>query len=233
MKKLIILFMFLFFSTQSFGQKGFNLGINITPQTTLLTGDYYKNPTNSNYFPTDSKKKFTLHLSGGFNFGYNFNNKLGIYSGLLYSKQGQKYDVSTKTIKQELIIKLGYLKFPLLFDYKFIYLNNISFSFFIGGQYLYLIDLYNNYNEIHLSNARYPCLRRDYNNSDINIVAGIGANYRIKEKLFLNIFYRSDFGFYNVYILNSYEYLNFPDYLIAKNLTMGLLIGMTYLISNK
>ncbi len=110
MKKSILFSVFAVAGILSFtaanAQKGFNAGIQVTPQLSTM----------HNSDDADNKAfdyKTTFGASFGVAGGYNFHKHMGIGTEAMYSIQGQKYELNGTEFTQ----RISYLKVPVLFTY--------------------------------------------------------------------------------------------------------------------
>jgi hypothetical protein len=137
MRKLTLFILVIFATNLSFAQKGIELGIEFTPAITFII--------NNEDFDRDFYGPFTRMTFGyntGLSFAYNFNDNLGISSGIMFSRQGQKYLI-TKAIyalpdkpnKDFFERELSYIRVPLLFK-----LNSGISYFRIGPHFDFLQD---------------------------------------------------------------------------------------------
>jgi len=108
-------------SVTTYAQKGFSLGINIQPGYSsggeLDYGLMYA--SGSSYYAFD--KSFTLNMNIGADLGYNFDESMGVSSGLQYSHNGQNYASYSDSYNNKITsyISLNYLKIPFLLRYVF------------------------------------------------------------------------------------------------------------------
>jgi hypothetical protein len=132
-----------------------------------------------------------FRLNGGINFKYNFNDQIGLLSGLDYSLKGGRqiidviyYDEMSNTEKtgqNEYINEYRYLILPLFIRYKFLKKRLLFVE--VGGYYGFLRRanttltlLYSGYT--HTSNDT-----ESYERSDFGILGGLGLNLPIRNKL--------------------------------------------------
>ena len=105
MKRIVFLLLFVLFSSPSvFAQQGFEVGINVLPQTTWIM-----NKTDFDQGALLDHKP-TFGIAYGLDFGYNFTDNLGIQVGFLHSQQGQNYEGTSSSVLTEFGQKLAYLK---------------------------------------------------------------------------------------------------------------------------
>ncbi len=99
----------------SFAQKGIEIGLEFTPAVTFILND--------NDFAEGDALNFrgTFGYNTGLSLGYNFNDGIGIASGVIISRQGQNYitDFSgiTKANQNTFSRQLSYIRVPLLLKF--------------------------------------------------------------------------------------------------------------------
>lgn len=115
MRKLTLFVLALFAANLSFAQKGLEVGLEFTPAVTFII--------NSEDFAEGDDLDFrgTFGYNTGLSLGYNFNDGLGISSGIIFSRQGQNYttaiDGVAKSSQDLFERKLSYIRVPLLLKF--------------------------------------------------------------------------------------------------------------------
>jgi len=115
MRKLTLFAALLFSSTLSFAQKGLEVGVEFTPAVTfILNDDDFAEGDNLNF-------RGTFGFNTGLSLGYNFNDGIGIASGILFSRQGQNYITDyagvAKANQDVFARQLGYIRVPVLLKF--------------------------------------------------------------------------------------------------------------------
>ena len=147
-KILLILSTLFIISAVTYAQEGFNLGINIQPYSSsggeMDFGLIY--PSGSSYYTFD--KVFTLKMNIGVDIGYNFDESLGVSSGLQYARNGQNYANFTDSYNNTIsfFTSLNYLKIPFLVHYVLNPDDQTTFSFQTGFYLGFLLSY--NVNEL-------------------------------------------------------------------------------------
>ena len=136
---------------------------------------------------------------------YSLNEMSGIGVDLLYSQQGFKSGNSE--------VDLNYVKVPVL--YKFFF-NKLGDAFRprleLGFSPGFLMSAKTNNVDV----------KPTYNSFDIGAMGGLGFNYRVGSRLWLNVDLRADLGLTN---LSNTNVLGLSD---LKNRTVGFNIGLAY-----
>lgn len=136
---------------------------------------------------------------------YSLNEMSGIGVDLLYSQQGFKSGNSE--------VDLNYVKVPVL--YKFFF-NKLGDAFRprleLGFSPGFLMSAKTNNVDV----------KPAYNSFDIGAMGGLGFNYRVGSRLWLNVDLRADLGLTN---LSNTNVLGLSD---LKNRTVGFNIGLAY-----
>lgn len=196
----------------AYAQKGFNVSVKATPHLSwMLNADNKDIPS--------YESKATFGASFGVGTGYNFTNNLGIGLDVLYSLQGQKYEVAGI----EAIQKLNYLKIPLMFTYNTNPASKIVFNAKLGPQIgirtsSKITD--GDHNDI-IADAN-----SIYSSTDFGAVAGAGVRFSLTKKLSLDAGLRFDYAFTNA---EDEDYAFYkPGRAVTNNMTGGVEIGLRY-----
>lgn len=174
------------FAGVSFAQENVSIGPIVGVSVANLRGDIDNN---------DWKAGLTV---GGF---YNYSGRTGLgFSGqVLYTQLGAQVLDKTNDIR------LNYIQVPLLLTY-FLgkYGNPVRPKLFIGPHVNFLLNAKDrNGNDIYGESPN-----RNYNPVDIGLTAGIGLNYRIKNKVWLNTDVRYGLGLVDITKSNANSILN-------------------------
>ncbi|MPR37028.1 porin family protein [Salmonirosea aquatica] len=170
----------------SFAQENVSIGPIVGVSVANLRGDIANN---------DWKAGLTI---GGF---YNYSSRTGLgFSGqVLYTQLGAQVLDKTNDIR------LNYLQVPLLLTY-FLgeYGNPIRPKLFIGPHVNFLLNAKDrNGNDLYGESNN-----RNYNPVDVGLTAGVGLNYRIKNKVWLNTDIRYGLGLVDITKSNSTSIMN-------------------------
>lgn len=195
-------------------QEGFRIGAKGIYQSTWLINQDDSDAGNElDYVPT-------YGAAFGLALGYNFSTGIGIELDVLYSKQGQKYDVFEVI---EIEQRLTYLKIPLLLSFNS---DPDHMAMFIGriGPQLCLL------NGEELTTSLGAATGRNYEKMDFGIAFNFGAAFKLAPKVQLTASVRADYGFLNAEVED-------PTITVARattnNVTGGLEIGLNYLFLKK
>ncbi len=198
--------------SNAMAQKGFNLSVKATPQFSFLqNSDDNVNST--------IERKATFNTNFGVGAGYNFNENIGIGADVLYSLQGQKYEVSGAEFNQ----KLEYVKVPVFFSYNTDPSKTTSFYGKIGPQVSFL------------ANAKMTALdgkdafvenKDRYEDVTFGGMANAGVQFKLSPNIFLQTGLNFDYDFSNA------ENKNFPVVVAGRantsNMTAGVQVGLKY-----
>ncbi|HOY14376.1 MAG TPA: porin family protein [Saprospiraceae bacterium] len=136
---------------------------------------------------------------------YSLNEMSGIGVDLLYSQQGFKSGNSS--------VDLNYVKVPVL--YKFFFNK-------LGDAFRPRLELGLSPGFLLTAKTNDVDVKPAYNSFDIGAMGGLGFNYRVGSRLWLNVDLRADLGLTN---LSNTNVLGLND---LKNRTIGFNIGLAY-----
>ena len=198
--------------SNAMAQKGFNLSVKATPQFSFL-----QNSDDND----DSKieRKATFNTNFGIGAGYNFNENMGIGADVLYSLQGQKYDVSGVELNQ----KLEYVKVPVFFSYNTDASKTTSFYGKIGPQVSFLTNA-----KITAPDGKDAFVENKDRYEDVTFggMANAGVQFKLSPNIFLQTGLNFDYDFTNA------ENKDFPLVVAGRantsNITAGVQIGLKY-----
>ena len=115
MRKITLFAVALLAANLSFAQKGLEVGVEFTPCYTMILND--------EDFAAGDELNFrgTFGYNTGLSLGYNFNDGIGLTSGIIYSQQGQNYTTAIDGIaksEQDMFNRtLSYIRVPLLLKF--------------------------------------------------------------------------------------------------------------------
>lgn len=136
---------------------------------------------------------------------YSINETSGIGVDVLYSQQGFKGNNYT--------VDMNYIKVPVLYK---LFFNELGDAFRprleVGFSPGYLVS----------ANSNGVDAKPSYNSFDIGAMGGIGFNYRVGSRIWLNVDLRADLGLTN---LSNTNVLGLGD---VKNRTIGFNVGLAY-----
>ncbi len=218
-KTLLFFCLLMAVSSSVFAQQGFEFGAQVMPQLTLIVND--------DDFAAGDELNFrtTAHLAYGIHAAYNFNDHLGVQTGLLFSTQGQKYvndEPTANTSTSE--IRMNYLKIPLLLKFNSNPEASAQFVATLGPQFglLNKVDYYTNDEKLSVPNFDF---KEWYNNMDLGAVLGLGARFRLTDNLQLGTSFRFDYSLGNI---ENEDTILTPDRASSQNATGGFMIDFTY-----
>lgn len=198
---------------QASAQKGFSLSVKGIPQFSWLQNS---NDNDNSSF----SRKTTFNASFGIGGAYNFDNHYGIGVDVLYSLQGQKYDVQNKEYRQQ----LDYLKIPVLFLYNTDPSKTVSFIAKVGPQLSIRTSA-----KLKDGDGNELLDNKDaYKSVTFGGVAAAGVQFRLNSTLYLTTAARYDYDFTNA---ENKDIAGYPaGRADTHNMTAGLEVGLKYLI---
>lgn len=204
----------LMMNNEANAQKGFSLSVKATPQFSFL-----QNQDDNDNSMLDRKATFNTNF--GIGAGYNFTERLGVGMDVLYSLQGQRYEINKVETKQ----KVHYVKIPVYFSYNGDASKTVSFIGKVGPQVSILADS-------KLTNKDgdeiIPDTKDRYNDATFGAMAAAGAQFKLNKKFFLTTMTRFDYDFTNAED-DGYRY--YPaGRAKTYNMTTGLEVGLKYLL---
>lgn len=209
MKK-ILLATALFFTTSAINhtiaQQGFSLSVKGTPHVSWMSGGDYNN----------YKRSATFNGSFGLGAGYGISNNWGVAMDVLYSREGQKYNVNNT----EFLASAGYIKIPFMLTYNTNPAKKVTFIAKAGPQVSFLTS--NNATDAAGKSADF---RSDFTNTLFGGVAIAGAQFKINNGLYLTTAARFDYSFTNTMQRN-----NASGIYGGHNTSGGLEIGLKYML---
>ena len=204
----------LMMNNEANAQKGFSVSVKATPQFSFLQNKH----DNDNSI---LDKKATFNTNFGIGAGYNFTKRLGVGMDVLYSLQGQRYEINKVETNQ----KVNYVKIPVYFSYNGDASKTISFIGKVGPQVSILAHSKLTSQD---GDEIKPNTKDRYNDVTFGAMAGAGAQFKLNKKLFLTTMTHFDYDFTNA------EDDNYRYYASGRaktyNMTTGLEVGLKYLL---
>ncbi len=195
-------------------QQGFSVSVKGTPQFSFLQN---KDDNNNNSY----SRKATFNTNFGVGAGYNFDKYLGVGVDVLYSLQGQKYDLNSIEYKQ----KVNYVKVPVYFTYNSDASKIVSFIGKVGPQVSFLTDAKLTDNN---SGKTLDDTKDRYKTTAFGGAAVAGVQFKVQPQLYITTAARFDYDFTNA------EDKNYVSYTAGRaktyNSTAGLEVGLKYLL---
>jgi hypothetical protein len=226
-KELMLLIALVTISVATYAQKGLNIEIHAQPGMTM--GGDFQVPTdnsNSNSYVSPGKS-FTLGMNTGASVGYNFNDKVGVSLGLLFSHQGQNYKSFTYTVSDNFTeyrsVSLNYLKIPILFNFVSAPEKSVSFTcsagFYLGFLTGYKDETWYTYSDgsrdDNLANGstlvetytpntgtsstdNAAFLSKPYKSADFGGILAVGLQFKLSDKIVMPLMLNYQIGFSDV-----------------------------------
>jgi len=195
-------------------QKGFSLSLKATPQFSFLQN---KDDDNNNNY----NQKGTFNSNFGIGGTYNFTDRTGVGVDLLYSLQGQRYDLNDKPFNQ----KNQYIKVPVYFSYNTDPSRQVSFVGKLGPQVNFLTNSKLDDGDGH---DIIDDTKNRYESTTFGAMASAGVQYKLNPSLYLNSAVRFDTDFTNAED-NDYSG-RISGRRDTHNRTAGLEVGLKYML---
>ncbi len=192
-------------------QQGFSVSVKATPQFSFLQNS----DDNDN---SAIEKKATFNSNFGIGAGYNFTDNIGIGLDVLYSLQGEKWEVSGLEVNQE----LEYVKMPFYFSYNTDASKPVSFFGKIGPQVSILTKA--EFSDDESSGSV------DNKDRFEDVTLGAMVNAGVQFKLSQNIFLQT--GLHFDYDITNAENEDYSGFISGRadthNMTTGVQVGLKY-----
>ncbi len=199
----------------AFAQKGFHVGVQGAPQISMMN-----NADDKDDATLDMKPAFGV--SFGVNGGYNFNKNMGIATEVVYSMQGQVYEMAGTDFTQ----RIDYLKIPVLFSYNTNPASKVMFTAKAGPQLGIKLSskLTDTDGETVIDDTN-----EKFADMTFGATAGAGARINLAKNLFLDAGLRFDYAFTNA------DDEDFAGYTAGKattyNMNAGVEVGLKYFLN--
>jgi hypothetical protein len=212
MKKLLMYsFVLLLCSSLSAQHTGIYAGLNGAFQKSAISCSDDSDAGGQLDFENTYKQAF------GFDLGYNFDPKIGIQTGVIYSQQGQKY-ITVGVPDAKYVTDLRYLKFPVLFCYHLRSDKKLSFLIQAGFQLSLLLEAKSSReNAFGFYTPKYVDVKDYYTSLPVELAMGIGLQYTFK-KICMNLLIRPDYSISDIEKTEKKPGLIAP----ASNFTLGI-----------
>jgi len=217
MKKMFLAALVLAVSTvnkKANAQQGFSVSVKTTPLFSFLQNK-------DDHDKSSIQQKATANANFGIGAAYNFTPKSGVGMDVLYSLQGQRYEIGEIETKQ----KVNYVKIPVYFTYNGNPGKPVSFIGKIGPQLSVLTDSKLTDNNGHTLKSN---TKDHYKDVTFGGMAAGGAQFKLDRRLFLTTMARFDYDFTNA------EDHSKPNYPAGRaktyNMTTGMEVGLKYML---
>lgn len=250
MKKLlpnVFLAMCLMIGSTLYAQQGLKVGAFVLPQNSLLL-----NADDSGLSDDAFQYELLGGMAGGLALGYNPIEYFGIRLNVLYSQQGGKSSTrSGVESRDHYVTRLEYLKIPLMIGFNSGFTNNkLIFSLYGGVQAGFLNRAYTYNNSVAYeaplpeNYTDFPTVSERYESFDLSAVGDIGLDIVLTYNMVLNLHLRGDYSLqdaedkletFRITEGGTTRYQKYWEWARGltknaetRNLTTGLLIGVTY-----
>jgi hypothetical protein len=243
----VVLVMCLLISGALYAQQGLKIGAFVLPQNSMLL-----NADDAGLSDDAFQYELLGGMSGGLVAGYNPVEYFGIRLNVMYSQQGGKYSVrSGVETRDAYVTRLEYLKIPLMIGFNSGFTNNkLIFSLYGGVQAGFLSRAYTYNNSVAYeaplpeNYTNFPTVSNRYERFDLSAVGDIGVDVALTYNMVLNLHLRGDYSLQDAEdktqefriteggATRNQKYWEWARGLTknaeTRNLTTGLLIGVTY-----
>jgi hypothetical protein len=217
MKKMFLAALVLAVSTvnkKANAQQGFSVSVKTTPQFSFLQNKDDRD--NSSI-----EQKATVKANFGIGAGYNFTPALGVGMDILYSLQGQRYEINGIEANRN----VDYVKIPVYFTYNRNPDKPVSFIGKIGPQVSVLTNSKLTDNNGHTLKSNTNDFYKDVT---FGGMAAGGAQFKLDRRLFLTTMARFDYDFTNAEDHNNTYYP--VGRAKTHNMTTGMEVGLKYML---
>lgn len=225
MQKQIVFLIALLSTAAAFAQQGLELGVQVMPQVSFIVND------DDFAAGDDLNFRSTTSLAFGALAGYNFTDNLGVQTGVLYSRQGQKYvDDNPTPANSNSEVRLTYLKIPLLLKFNSNPDAGTQFVASVGPQFglLSSVKYFANDDEIDITGISGGLIdpKDAYKSMDLAAVFSIGTRFRLSEQLRLGAALRLDYSLGDIEDKENILWAN--DRASSHNALGGIMIDLVY-----
>lgn len=224
-------------------QKGFHVGVSaIFNSSWILNQNNFETLDQCSVIASSELAyTFTFGYNAGLSFGYNFNKKYGIQSGLLFNKAGQLYDdtfnpgaaacVNPYVVSRK--VRLYYLQFPVYFKYKFDAGKHFRMYSLIGPIFAARVGATESVVINGVERTDLLSTDQKFNRFDWGVSLGVGSEYFFTSNLYLNFGLVTYFGVsdLNGPTIKEVEWFSKNDvsYQKSHNFRAGIHLGVNYL----
>ena len=216
MKSFLLVVVFALLSTLAHSQKGLHLGAKGAIQNTWMFNADDSDDPDWLYVPT-------FRSSFGASFSYFLSDAVGVGVDVLYSMQGQRYEING----QELFTKTNYLKIPVLFHF---HSNAESAALFYlnAGPQFGILSRSSVEADLPFLGSTELETTDEYAALNIGAVLGLGAGFNITDFLMLTTGLRFDIAFTDAEDKDSIAFASTRA--PTNNATAGFEIGLRYVL---
>jgi len=195
-------------------QEGFSFSVKVTPQFTFLEN---RDDNNTPFI----QRNATFHTNFGVGAGYNLTENFGVGMDLLYSWQGQRYDIDGIVVNQ----KINYIKIPVYWSINSDPSKDISFIGKIGPQLGILT-----HSRLTDKDGNDITANTNFRYKDVTFggMMSAGLQRRITRDVYASTGVRFDYDFTNADLDKSVYYP--AGRANTHNMTVGLEIGLKYVM---
>ncbi len=222
MKQIMTLLLLMALTAGSVAQEGLRLGIKGAPQASWMFNSNDSDQPDFLYVPT-------VRSSFGLSFGFNFSDHAGLAMDVIWSDQGQRYEM----FGNEIDTRLRYLKLPFMLSINsnpnktgFIFMN-------IGPQFGFLLSAETDQlfqdsgtNDFGIFNDELNDIRDAYRSFNFGAMFAVGVGFNITEFLQFTTALRGDFAFTDAEDKQYFVDRRANTY----NATLGLEFGLRFVL---
>ena len=195
-------------------QEGFSFSVKVTPQFTFLEN---RDDNNTSFI----QRNATFHTNFGVGAGCNFTDYFGVGMDILYSWQGQRYEIDGIVVNQ----KINYIKIPVYCSINSDPQKDISFIGKIGPQLGILA-----HSKLTDKDGNDITANTNFRYKDVTFggMMNAGMQCRIASGMYASTGVRFDYDFTNADLDKSVYYP--AGRANTHNMTLGLEIGLKYVM---
>jgi hypothetical protein len=202
------------FASEATAQKGWNVGLRVTPLASWLVGHRGDAENDTIYRPNQA-----YGVYAGVAGGYSFSNYTGVSAQFLYGAQGQNYESTAYFTGGDSLnilteIRARYIKLPILFKINTNAERKFSAFFEVGPSFDILTSVTerstdtrnthlpfnfpNTYNPSREEISFYPSRENTFNYFNLSAVLALGVDIKLRYNLKMYLAARFDYGFLDI-----------------------------------
>ena len=234
------------FAGAVYAQQGFEMGTTTTLNGSfIIHGQNLFQTLNGTGIPPQSRLayRFTFGYNVGLAFGYNFNNKYGIYTAVSYNKGGEHYDdifnpYGSGPLHIIRTVDLSYIQVPVFFKYDFVcFKERYRLYAMTGPEFGFMVNAQENISTNGAPNQVILTAGQEYKKFDLGWGLGLGTDIYIRQDLY---FEGGLFGYVGLLDMNTsavkaqpWFAANDVKYQTSYNFHPGVELGIHFLFNKE
>lgn len=179
MKKILMCIPVLFLSAFLQAQKGIGLGLNVQPHVAYVLSSSEFDSPDTDPLPISG---FALEFAAD----YNFTDKIGISTGLGFSRQGWLRTPQSGGLAYDFeFLRLDYLTMPIMFKFNSSTERRVQFLFNVGPELGFLMNAESDRRDNLWGNSTVD-IKSQINDLDVAMRLGLGLQIRLTDYLFIH-----------------------------------------------